>query len=139
MKNWSAVSAEPFFTQMSNDLYYTAEKERASKPSLEEEVAELKVLVAKQTEQICSLLEELAAPVRKERLERERAETARIDRERELRERTEKKRAETTELVNLVKQVDKDYLKIFLTDEHLQSFAEDEPAELREMIKRLQR
>ena len=52
---------------MSNDLYYAAEKEQASKPSLEEEVAELKVLVAKQTAQICSLLEEMVAPIRIER------------------------------------------------------------------------
>jgi hypothetical protein len=55
---------------MSNDLYYTAEKERVSKPSLEEEVADLKVLVAKQTAQtaqICSLLEEMVAPIRVER------------------------------------------------------------------------
>lgn len=56
-----------FLHTMSNDLYYAAEKERASKPSLEEEVAELKVLVTKQTEQICSLLEEMVAPIRIER------------------------------------------------------------------------
>ena len=59
-----------FSHTMSNDLYYAAEKERASKPSLEEEVAELKVLVTKQTAQtaqICSLLEEMVAPIRSER------------------------------------------------------------------------
>jgi uncharacterized membrane protein YgaE (UPF0421/DUF939 family) len=125
---------------MSNSLYYPSEEKqekREAKPTLAEEVAELKGIVAKQTEQICSLLEELAAPVRKERCERERAETERINRERKLRERTEKKRAETTELVNQCKQI-KDYLSIFRTDEHLQSYAEDEPAELREMMKEMQ-
>lgn len=52
---------------MSNNLYYPSEEKREAKPTLAEEVAELKGIVAKQTEQICSLLEELVAPIRFER------------------------------------------------------------------------
>jgi len=52
---------------MSNSLYYSSEEKRETTPSLAEEVAELKGIVAEQTEQICSLLEELVAPIRFER------------------------------------------------------------------------
>jgi len=55
---------------MSNSLYYSSEEKqekRETTPSLAEEVAELKGIVAKQTEQICSLLTELVAPIRFER------------------------------------------------------------------------